>query len=196
MIDAKWHQSCRALVNRPLTVVSRVSAHGRSTITPRFSVYWALTRDTGHLPCVKIEIGGADCMGMATTKCVPRTHARMACNVVRALCGAHTRVSVSSISELLLYKNKSPKYSRSVRKVIRMNRRMDLDRRCHLHQRPRRFYHRRLRDPFSDLWALALIVPGVGCPGAFHSTRQNSYMGAYYGIFIALQHNPPHPVCD
>ena len=39
------------------TVVSRVSA----TITPRFSVYWALTRDTGRLPCVKIEIGGADC---------------------------------------------------------------------------------------------------------------------------------------
>ena len=50
------------------TVVSRVSAHGRSTITPRFSVYWALTRDTGRLPCVKIEIGGADCVGVATTK--------------------------------------------------------------------------------------------------------------------------------
>ena len=33
-------------------------------------MYWALTRDTGRLPCVKIEIGGADCVGvcMATTK--------------------------------------------------------------------------------------------------------------------------------
>ena len=56
------------------TVVSRVSAHGRSTITPRFSVYWALTRDTGRLPCVKIEIGGADCVGVATTKRVRVEH--------------------------------------------------------------------------------------------------------------------------
>ena len=47
------------------TVVSWVSAHGCSTITPRFSVYWALTR--GHLPCVKIEIGGGDCVDVATT---------------------------------------------------------------------------------------------------------------------------------
>ena len=56
------------------TVVSRVSAHGRSTITPRFSVYWALTRDTGRLPCVKIEIGGADGVGVATTKRVRVEH--------------------------------------------------------------------------------------------------------------------------
>ena len=57
-----------------ITVVSRVSAHGRSTITPRFSVYWALTRDTGRLSCVKIEIGGADCVGVATTKRVCVEH--------------------------------------------------------------------------------------------------------------------------
>ena len=56
------------------TVVSRVSAHGRSTITPRFSVYWALTRDTGRLPCVKIEIGGADSVGVAATKRVRVEH--------------------------------------------------------------------------------------------------------------------------
>ena len=56
------------------TIVSRVSAHGRSTITPRFSVYWALTRDTGCLPCVEIEIGGADCVGVATTKRVRMEH--------------------------------------------------------------------------------------------------------------------------
>ena len=57
-----------------VTVVSRVSAHGRSTITPRFSVYWALTQDTGRLPCVIIETGGADCVGVATTKHVHVEH--------------------------------------------------------------------------------------------------------------------------
>ena len=74
------------------TIVSRVSA-----TTPRFS------RDTGRLPCLKIEIGGADCVGVATSKRVP--HACMACNVVRALYRAHAHVSVPSVSELLLYKS-------------------------------------------------------------------------------------------
>ena len=72
-VASSWHS---VLINSALmticvyvyTVVSQVSAHGRSTITPRFSVYWALTRDTGRLPCVKIEVGGADCVGVATTK--------------------------------------------------------------------------------------------------------------------------------
>ena len=62
---------------KDITVVSRVSAHGCSAITPRFLVYWALTRDTGHLSCVKIEIGGADCVGVATTK-----RACLACSVL------------------------------------------------------------------------------------------------------------------
>ena len=48
-------------------LVSQVNAHGRLTITPRFSVYWALTWDTGCLPCVKIEIGGADCSQQLST---------------------------------------------------------------------------------------------------------------------------------
>ena len=39
--------------NNLCTVVSRVSAHGRSTITPYFSLPWALTWCTGHLPCAK-----------------------------------------------------------------------------------------------------------------------------------------------
>ena len=56
------------------TVVSRESTHGHFTITPRFSVYWALTQDTGCLPCVKIEIGGANCVGVATTKRVHVEH--------------------------------------------------------------------------------------------------------------------------
>ena len=37
------------------TVVSRASAPGRSSITHCFLLYWALTRCTGCLPCVKIE---------------------------------------------------------------------------------------------------------------------------------------------
>ena len=36
------------------TVVSWVSAHGRSAITPYFSLSWALTRCTGCLPCTKL----------------------------------------------------------------------------------------------------------------------------------------------
>ena len=36
------------------TIVSWVSAHGRSTITPYFLPPWALTRCTGHLPCAKL----------------------------------------------------------------------------------------------------------------------------------------------
>ncbi len=86
-----------------ITVVSRVSAHGRSTITPRFSVYWALTRDTGRLPCVKIEIGGADCVGVATTKRVRVEH-----GIWFELYIEHTHAFqclLRSISELLVYKS-------------------------------------------------------------------------------------------
>ena len=71
-IAARVYQIILDLVK--YTIVSRVSAHGRSTITPRFSVYWALTRDTGRLLCVEIEIGGADCVGVATTKRVRVEH--------------------------------------------------------------------------------------------------------------------------
>ena len=85
------------------TVVSRVSAHGRSTITPRFSVYWALTQDTGRLPCVKIEIGGADCVGVTTTK-----HVRVEHGIWFELYIEHTHAFqclLRSISELLVYKS-------------------------------------------------------------------------------------------
>ena len=37
-----------------ITVVSQVSTHGHSTITPYFSLPWALTRCTGRLPCAKL----------------------------------------------------------------------------------------------------------------------------------------------
>ena len=47
----------------PNTVVSRVSAHGRSTINPHFSPYWALARCTGHLQYATIERGGVDYYG-------------------------------------------------------------------------------------------------------------------------------------
>ena len=49
----------------------------------RFSAYWALTRDTGHLPCVKIEVRGTYCSTNACALC-------MACTLVRA----HARVLV------------------------------------------------------------------------------------------------------
>ena len=45
------------------TIESRVSAYERSTITAQFQC-------TGHLLYVNIEVGGADCVGVATTKCV------------------------------------------------------------------------------------------------------------------------------
>ena len=51
----KSHKHKNILLANSNTVVSRVSAHGRSTITSRFSVYWALTWDTGRLPCVKLK---------------------------------------------------------------------------------------------------------------------------------------------
>ena len=59
------------------TVVSWASAHGRSTINPHFSPYWALAWCTGHLQYVKIEISGVDLW----TWCL---YARYTC--------AHTRV--------------------------------------------------------------------------------------------------------
>ena len=79
------------------TVVSRVSAHVRSIITPRFSVYWALTWDTGHLPCVKIEIGGADCVGVATTKHVRLPYCACHIALVAACLGAYPGVGACHI---------------------------------------------------------------------------------------------------
>ena len=49
---------CMHIVSTVITVVSRVGTHRCSTITLS---YWALTRDTGCLPCVKIEVDGAYC---------------------------------------------------------------------------------------------------------------------------------------
>ena len=48
------HSSFRYIHMPSSTVVSRVSVHGRSTITPYFSLPWALTWCTGCLPCAKL----------------------------------------------------------------------------------------------------------------------------------------------
>ena len=59
-----------------ITVVFRASAHGCSTINLHFSPYWALAWCTGHLLCVKIEIGGVDLWAWYL-------HARYACACTR-----------------------------------------------------------------------------------------------------------------
>ena len=128
----------------------------------------------------------------------------------------------------MVQEKRNPEYGRSIRKVNRLNRRMDLDRRRRLHQRPRRFHHRCRRDPSlirssSDpstalemgachntvtLGACAACLgachialgagdlgayPGVG---AIHSTRQNSYLGAYPGDYGIVHAHVHHCVSD
>ena len=60
------------------TVVSRARTHGRSTINPHFSPYWALAKCTGRLQCVNFEID-LDCInfyGRGTCR-YTRAHAHM-----------------------------------------------------------------------------------------------------------------------
>ena len=61
---------------------------------------------TGRLPCVKMKIGGADCVGVATTKRVRVEHGMHADSSYLYI--EHTHVFqcwLRSINELLVYKS-------------------------------------------------------------------------------------------
>ena len=77
------------------TVVSRVSAHGRSTYNSKFLAYRALARDTGRLPCAKIKVDGAYCSAYACA-------CYMACTLVRAHAMLTFRCWFRSIIALLV----------------------------------------------------------------------------------------------
>ena len=62
------HITKACIVAGGITVVSRVSTHGRSTITPDF-------QRSGRLPCVKIEVGGGYCSTYACVYIVWKWHA-------------------------------------------------------------------------------------------------------------------------
>ena len=84
-------------------------------------------------------------MGVATTKRACRVHCMQ-----RTLYRARARVLLVDQSKVLF----------TVHLNYSLNLRMDLDRRRHrLHQHPRMFHHRRLRDP---LWALAILRQAWG----------------------------------
>ena len=141
---------------------------------PSFSPYWVLAQCTGHLQCVKIEIGGVDLWAW-------RLHARYACTHVR-ICRLYIE------HDAWLFRQST----RDTRAYIQLSLRVgwsyssesekDRDRLHHyrLHKCSRRLCHR------CDLGSRYVgTCPGVG---VFHLNSQNSYMGAYPGVGACQGH--------
>ena len=87
------------------TIVSRASAHGRSTINPHFSPHCTLTLCIRHLQCVKIEIGRVDYYGRGPWHLLARyAHTRM-----HALYRAHLENILGKVGDI--QGKNSPMYS-------------------------------------------------------------------------------------